>query len=182
MTSQQVTPELLDWIGAQARAGHSQEAVLAAMRAGGWFEHAARLAIEPPLSSAEQPRIVVFRGLLAHEECDALVELTRAWLQRSVTVDTWSGGDEINNSRTSEGMCFERGGQRVATLLLYLAAPVQGGATILPESGFAVMPVKGSAVFFSYDRPHPVTLTLHGGAPVIAGEKWVATKWLRAGV
>jgi prolyl 4-hydroxylase len=24
--------------------------------------------------------------------------------------------------------------------------------------------------------------TLHGGAPVLAGEKWVATKWLRQGV
>jgi prolyl 4-hydroxylase len=36
-------------------------------------------------------------------------------------------------------------------------------------------------VFFAYDRPHPMTRTLHGGAPVGAGEKWVATKWLRAG-
>ena len=27
----------------------------------------------------------------------------------------------------------------------------------------------------------PSTRTLHGGAPVIAGEKWVATKWLREG-
>ncbi len=41
---------------------------------------------------------------------------------------------------------------------------------------------KGNAVFFSYDRPHAVTRTLHGGAPVIEGEKWVATKWLREGV
>jgi prolyl 4-hydroxylase len=34
-------------------------------------------------------------------------------------------------------------------------------------------------VFFSYARPHPDTRTLHGGAPVLSGEKWVATKWLR---
>jgi prolyl 4-hydroxylase len=26
-----------------------------------------------------------------------------------------------------------------------------------------------------------VTRTLHGGAPVTQGEKWVATKWLREG-
>ena len=39
----------------------------------------------------------------------------------------------------------------------------------------------GNAVFFSYDLPLPQTKTLHGGAPVLAGEKWVATKWLRAG-
>jgi len=34
-------------------------------------------------------------------------------------------------------------------------------------------------VFFSYEEPDPATRTLHGGAPVLAGEKWVATKWLR---
>ena len=42
-------------------------------------------------------------------------------------------------------------------------------------------PVQGNGVFFSYDRPHPSTRTLHGGAPVTAGEKWVATRWLREG-
>ena len=47
--------------------------------------------------------------------------------------------------------------------------------------GLEVAPIKGNAVFFSYERAHPVTRTLHGGAPVIAGDKWVATKWLREG-
>ena len=42
-----------------------------------------------------------------------------------------------------------------------------------------VAPKRGNAVFFSYARPHPSTRTLHGGAPVFAGEKWIATKWLR---
>jgi prolyl 4-hydroxylase len=42
-----------------------------------------------------------------------------------------------------------------------------------------VAPKRGNAVFFSYERPHPSTKTLHGGAPVIEGEKWIATKWLR---
>jgi prolyl 4-hydroxylase len=41
--------------------------------------------------------------------------------------------------------------------------------------------VRGNAVFFSYVRAHVSTKTLHGGAPVLAGEKWVATKWLREG-
>ncbi|MCC7068888.1 MAG: 2OG-Fe(II) oxygenase [Burkholderiales bacterium] len=72
-----------------------------------------------------------------------------------------------------------RGGQRVGTIVMYLKAPEQGGATTFPDVGFEVAPVKGSAVFFSYARPHPDTRTLHGGAPVLAGEKYVATKWLR---
>ncbi len=74
-----------------------------------------------------------------------------------------------------------RGGQRLASLVIYLDAPARGGATVFPEAGLEVMPVRGNAVFFSYDRPHPDTRTLHGGAPVLEGEKWVATTWLREG-
>jgi len=76
---------------------------------------------------------------------------------------------------------LKRGGQRVASLVCYLNTPTLGGATVFPDVQLDVAPVKGNAVFFSYDRPHPVTRTLHGGAPVIEGEKWVATKWLRQG-
>lgn len=74
---------------------------------------------------------------------------------------------------------MQRGGQRVATLVIYIGEPAQGGATTFPDVGLEVAPQRGSAVFFSYDQPDPVTRTLHGGAPVLAGEKWVATKWLR---
>lgn len=73
------------------------------------------------------------------------------------------------------------GGQRVATLVMYLNEVEEGGATIFPELGLEVVPKKGSAVYFEYanslnqlDR-----LTLHGGAPVRRGEKWIVTKWMR---
>ncbi len=72
-----------------------------------------------------------------------------------------------------------RGGQRVASLIMYLNTPLNGGATTFPDVGLAVMPQRGNAVFFSYPQPHPSTQTLHAGAPVAAGEKWIATKWLR---
>lgn len=75
----------------------------------------------------------------------------------------------------------ERGGQRVASLVMYLNTPLRGGATVFPDVGLSVAPQLGNAVFFSYARPHPDTRTLHGGAPVLEGEKWVATKWLREG-
>ena len=76
---------------------------------------------------------------------------------------------------------LERGGQRVASLVMYLNTPAGGGATTFPDVGLQVAPVKGNAVFFSYDKAHVSTKTLHGGAPVTAGEKWVATKWMREG-
>ncbi|MCE7033212.1 2OG-Fe(II) oxygenase [Lysobacter sp. GX 14042] len=74
---------------------------------------------------------------------------------------------------------LSRGGQRVASLVMYLNTPARGGSTSFPDVGFEVPAVKGNAVFFSYDRPHAMTRTLHAGSPVLEGEKWVATKWLR---
>jgi prolyl 4-hydroxylase len=74
---------------------------------------------------------------------------------------------------------LKRGGQRLATLVMYLSEPARGGGTTFPDAGLEVAPVRGNAVFFNYDRPRPTTRTLHGGAPVIEGDKWVATKWLR---
>ena len=191
------------------------------------------------LASMRNPRVIVFGSLLSDEECDALVALARTRLARSETVDTATGGNEINEARTSEGMFFargegsliariearmaallnwplengeglqilryrpgaeykphydyfdpaqpgsptilKRGGQRVGSLVTYLNTPTAGGATTFPDVALEVAPIKGNAVFFSYDRPHPMTRTLHGGAPVVEGEKWVATKWLREG-
>jgi prolyl 4-hydroxylase len=74
---------------------------------------------------------------------------------------------------------LKRGGQRVGTLVMYLAEPDKGGGTVFPDVHLEVAPKRGNAVFFSYDRAHPSTRTLHGGQPVLAGEKWIATKWLR---
>jgi prolyl 4-hydroxylase len=89
--------------------------------------------------------------------------------------------DYFDPAQPGMGTVLQRGGQRVGTLVMYLNSPAKGGATVFPDVGLDVAPIKGNGVFFSYDRAHPVTKTLHGGAPVIEGEKWVATKWLREG-
>ena len=276
--SQTVTPELRQWIVAQAEAGCSAPALLQAMQQAGWDEDLAAAALEetlrahldavavaqglPPASPVPEPdladaptvidagdrqvrvlltigkpRIVVFGDLLAPEECDALIEAARPRLARSLTVATATGGQEVNDDRTSEGMFFQRGespllqrieqriarlvrwpvengeglqvlhyrpgaeykphydyfdpaepgtprllrrgGQRVATLVIYLNDPVRGGGTTFPDVPLEIGPRQGNAVFFSYGRAHPGSRTLHGGAPVIEGEKWIATKWLR---
>ena len=276
--SQPVTPELREWIVAQATAGQPPEAVLKSMLASGWHEdvavaaledtlrgyldeHAREAGLPPPsivpeplagdagsvlrahdrdvrvLAAMRNPRVVVFGGLFSDAECDELVECAAARLVRSETVQMDTGGNEINPARTSDGMFFtrgetelitrleeriaallgwpmlngeglqilryrpgaeykphydyfdpaqpgtpsilQRGGQRVGSLVCYLNTPAKGGATVFPDVHLDVAPIKGNAVFFSYDRPHPMTRSLHGGAPVIEGEKWVATKWLR---
>jgi prolyl 4-hydroxylase len=76
-----------------------------------------------------------------------------------------------------------RGGQRVSTLVIYLNDVVGGGDTVFPELKLSITPQKGAAVYFEYcnSQGQVDARTLHGGAPVAAGEKWVATKWMRQG-
>lgn len=72
------------------------------------------------------------------------------------------------------------GGQRVSTLVMYLNEVEEGGATIFPEAGLEVVPKKGSAVYFEYTNSlgQSDPMSLHGGAPVLKGEKWIVTKWM----
>lgn len=70
---------------------------------------------------------------------------------------------------------------RISTLVMYLNDVENGGETYFPHLKFAVSPQKGMAVYFEYfyDDPSLNELTLHGGAPVITGDKWAATQWMR---
>ncbi len=191
------------------------------------------------LSNMSEPNIVVIGDFLSDEECDGLIEGAKPRMARSLTVETETGGEELNADRTSNGMFYtraeneliarierrlaqltrwpvengeglqilhyhpgaeykphydyfdpsepgtptilKRGGQRVATIIMYLHEPEKGGGTVFPDVKLSVAPKRGNAVFFSYDRPHPSSKSLHGGMPVIEGQKWIATKWLREG-
>jgi prolyl 4-hydroxylase len=76
---------------------------------------------------------------------------------------------------------MQKGGQRVSTLIMYLNDVDAGGETIFPDVGLAISARKGSGVYFTYCGPHGELdrRSLHGGAPVKRGEKWIATHWLR---
>ncbi|KAH6557550.1 hypothetical protein KP509_1Z107200 [Ceratopteris richardii] len=86
--------------------------------------------------------------------------------------------------------------QRMASFLLYLSDVEEGGETMFPFEGYKnmdigydykeciglkVKPRQGDALLF-YSMFHNGTFdkaSLHGSCPVIKGEKWVATKWIR---
>ncbi|CAN7490595.1 2OG-Fe(II) oxygenase superfamily protein [compost metagenome] len=89
--------------------------------------------------------------------------------------------DYFNPRRPGEARQLSVGGQRIATVVIYLNTPEAGGATAFPRVGLEVAPVKGNAVYFSYLLPDGTLdeRTLHAGLPVASGEKWIATKWLR---
>jgi prolyl 4-hydroxylase len=88
------------------------------------------------------------------------------------------------------------GGNRYATVLMYLAAAEEGGETVFPKIpapnginpdfsdcakySLAVKPKKGDAILF-----HSMNATgdleersMHGACPVLKGEKWSMTKWI----
>ncbi|WP_077214708.1 2OG-Fe(II) oxygenase [Bacillus dakarensis] len=77
----------------------------------------------------------------------------------------------------------DKGGQRVATLLIYLNDVPAGGETVFQKIGLSVVPKKGSAVYFHYGNSigQVDRLSVHSSIPVQEGEKWVATKWIREG-
>lgn len=74
-----------------------------------------------------------------------------------------------------------RGGQRVATVIMYLNTPEEGGETIFPRANLSVTPKKGAAILFYNvtENGEEDPNSFHGGAPVLKGEKWIATKWIR---
>jgi prolyl 4-hydroxylase len=89
--------------------------------------------------------------------------------------------DYLMPSNAANRDSIARSGQRISTLILYLNDVAAGGETTFPESGWSVVPQRGHAVYFEYGNTAGQTdpASLHAGAPVLAGEKWIATKWLR---
>jgi prolyl 4-hydroxylase len=77
----------------------------------------------------------------------------------------------------SFGPMTKLGGQRIASVVMYLNTPEQGGGTAFPAVGLTITARRGSAVYFAYEGGDRTSL--HAGLPVTRGEKWIATKWLR---
>lgn len=72
-------------------------------------------------------------------------------------------------------------GQRTRTAFAYLNTTEAGGETEFPTLGQRIAPVEGRIVVFdnvdAQGQPDPSTL--HAALPVIRGEKWLGTLWIR---
>ncbi|GLI59753.1 hypothetical protein VaNZ11_001703 [Volvox africanus] len=98
----------------------------------------------------------------------------------------------------------DEAGVRVATVLIYLNEPEEGGETAFPDSAWvnpelartlganfsacaknhvAFAPKRGDALLFWSIGPDGSTEDVHAshtGCPVLSGVKWTATKWIHA--
>jgi prolyl 4-hydroxylase len=86
----------------------------------------------------------------------------------------------MNNEANRESVA--RSGQRMGTLLMYLNdVDAGGGETTFPHLGWSVVPQRGDALYFEYGNRFGLCDpgSLHSSTPLKAGEKWVATKWMR---
>ncbi|NWI26338.1 P4HA3 hydroxylase, partial [Sula dactylatra] len=73
-----------------------------------------------------------------------------------------------------------KSGNRIATVMIYLSAVEAGGSTAFIYANFSVPVVKNAALFWWNLRRNGDgdEDTLHAGCPVLAGDKWVANKWI----
>ncbi|MEM7154391.1 MAG: 2OG-Fe(II) oxygenase [Myxococcota bacterium] len=90
--------------------------------------------------------------------------------------DAWKRGTTRHAERTANG------GQRLVTALMYLNQVSGGGATGFPNLNIEVEAIPGRMVLFHNTEGLEFDVhknSLHGGLPVVAGEKWACNLWFR---
>ena len=138
--------------------------------AGAWFQRG-----ETPLLAAIEQRIAeLLRWPASHGEGLQV-------LRYGVGGEYRAHFDYFDPAKPGSAPHLAQAGQRVATLIIYLADASAGGGTAFPTLGLTLQPRAGSALYFANVDAHGQIdpATLHAGLPVASGVKLIATKWLR---
>jgi prolyl 4-hydroxylase len=100
-----------------------------------------------------------------------------------------SGGEPLTLLRYAVGQQYRQHhdclphvrNQRAWTMLIYLNEGYAGGETIFPRLGLSVKGRKGDALLFRNTdaQGQAAEAAMHLGAPVMAGQKWLCTRWIR---
>ena len=133
----------------------------------------------------EDPLNLLQDRILQHTNDIAGYKLSPAG-QEDFTVIQYNKDDQYTPHCDGDctGSLYNPGG-RVATAVMYCEVPTKGGATTFTKADVFIKPTKGMATFFSYkgaDGYMEDGYTEHSGCPVLEGEKWITTLWMREGV
>ncbi len=129
---------------------------------------------------------------------EPIVELVEAKITDLMGIDP-ANGETIQGQRYAVGQQFKphhdffhvgepywpemerTGGQRTWTAMAFLNAPEGGGQTFFEQVGVKVAPKPGNLLAWNnldaIGEPNPYSI--HQGMPVIAGVKYIITKWYR---
>ncbi|XP_035383979.1 prolyl 4-hydroxylase subunit alpha-2 [Electrophorus electricus] len=140
----------------------------------------------------DEPSIIRYHDILSESEMEILKILSRplfesAWLDdydpvvsRVTQRLAYITGLNMESSETLQVLNYGIGGQFEPHYDTGLSDVGGGGATVFPEIGVSLKPVKGSAVLWYnlLQNGELSELSLHASCPVLQGSKWVAVKWV----
>jgi len=90
--------------------------------------------------------------------------------------------DYFNESGAGAYQSLADGGQRAQTALIYLNDDYRGGSTSFPKLRLDIKGCRGDMLHFHNLGADGLGHrdTLHAGMPVLAGEKWLLSQWIRS--
>jgi len=89
--------------------------------------------------------------------------------------------DYMNPELPQHAFSIQESGQRVKSVFVYLNEGYEGGETVFYKTGLKLKGKEGDALVLENVNSIglPDENTEHAGLPVIQGEKWLATLWIR---